>query len=63
MGNPLNSGAWLARKLDEFGVTMSPVTQSVGSFIRARTIRPATPSSPTSVPWARSASRVGDAED
>ena len=36
MGNPLNSVAWLARKLDEFGVSMEPghIVLS-GSFIRA----------------------------
>ena len=39
MGNPVNSVAWLARKLNEFGVQMHK-GQSVlsGSFIRARTI-------------------------
>ena len=41
MGNPLNSVAWLARKLHEFGVTMSAGHAVLsGSFIRARTIRP-----------------------
>ncbi|MXY04091.1 MAG: hypothetical protein F4Y66_14835 [Acidimicrobiales bacterium] len=41
MGNPINSVAWLARKLDEFGVTMSAGHSILsGSFIRARTIRP-----------------------
>ncbi len=40
MGNPVNSVAWLARKLYEFGVHMK-AGQSVlsGSFIRARTIK------------------------
>lgn len=39
MGNPVNSVAWLVRKLSEFGVRMK-AGQSVlsGSFIRARTI-------------------------
>ncbi len=36
MGNPLNSVAWLARKLHEFGVHMEPGhTVLSGSFIRA----------------------------
>ena len=36
MGNPINSVAWLARKLDEFGVHMEPGhTVLSGSFIRA----------------------------
>ncbi len=39
MGNPINSVAWLARKLHEFGVTMhAGHTVLSGSFIRARTI-------------------------
>lgn len=39
MGNPINSVAWLARKLHEFGVTMSPGhTVLSGSFIRAHRI-------------------------
>lgn len=39
MGNPVNSVAWLARKLDEFGVHMEAGhTILSGSFIRARTI-------------------------
>ncbi len=39
MGNPVNSVAWLARKLDEFGVTMQAGhTVLSGSFIRARSI-------------------------
>ena len=39
MGNPINSVAWLARKLHEFGVTMQAGhTVLSGSFIRARTI-------------------------
>lgn len=39
MGNPLNSMAWLARKLDEFGVTMQPGHSVLsGSFIRAHRI-------------------------
>ena len=39
MGNPINSVAWLARKLHEFGVTMQPGHSVLsGSFIRARTI-------------------------
>jgi 2-oxo-hept-3-ene-1,7-dioate hydratase len=37
MGNPVNSVAWLARKLNEFGVTMQPGHSVLsGSFIRAR---------------------------
>jgi 2-keto-4-pentenoate hydratase len=36
MGNPINSVAWLARKLDEFGVEMQPGHSVLsGSFIRA----------------------------
>lgn len=36
MGNPVNSVAWLARKLHEFGVTMEPGHSVLsGSFIRA----------------------------
>ena len=36
MGNPINSVAWLARKLDEFGVHMEAGhTILSGSFIRA----------------------------
>ncbi len=36
MGNPINSVAWLARKLHEFGVTMDPGHSVLsGSFIRA----------------------------
>ena len=39
MGNPLNSVAWLARKLHEFGVTMEAGhTVLSGSFIRAHPI-------------------------
>lgn len=39
MGNPINSVAWLARKLDEFGVHMEAGHAILsGSFIRARTI-------------------------
>lgn len=39
MGNPVNSVAWLARKLDEFGVHMEAGHAILsGSFIRARTI-------------------------
>ena len=39
MGNPINSVAWLARKLDEFGVTLQAGhTVLSGSFIRARSI-------------------------
>ena len=39
MGNPINAVAWLARKLDEFGVTMEAGHAILsGSFIRARTI-------------------------
>lgn len=39
MGNPINSVAWLARKLDEFGVHMEAGhTILSGSFIRARSI-------------------------
>ena len=39
MGNPVNSVAWLARKLDEFGVTMLAGHSILsGSFVRARTI-------------------------
>ena len=39
MGNPLNSVAWLARKLHEFGVEMEPGhTVLSGSFIRAHPI-------------------------
>lgn len=39
MGNPVNSVAWLARKLDEFGVSMQPgQTVLSGSFIRAHPI-------------------------
>ena len=39
MGNPVNSVAWLARKLHEFDVAL-PAGQTIlsGSFIRARTI-------------------------
>jgi 2-keto-4-pentenoate hydratase len=37
MGNPINSVAWLARKLNEFGVTMQAGHSILsGSFIRAR---------------------------
>jgi 2-oxo-hept-3-ene-1,7-dioate hydratase len=37
MGNPINSVAWLAGKLDEFGVTMKAGNTILsGSFIRAR---------------------------
>lgn len=41
MGNPVNSVAWLANKLHEFGVTIQPgdVIMS-GSFIRAMPIKP-----------------------
>ena len=36
MGNPINSVAWLARKLDEFGVAMEPGHAILsGSFIKA----------------------------
>jgi 2-keto-4-pentenoate hydratase len=39
MGNPINSVAWLARKLDEFGVTMQPGHSILsGSFIRAHPV-------------------------
>ena len=39
MVNPINSVAWLARKLDEFGVHLEAgQTVLSGSFIRARTI-------------------------
>jgi 2-oxo-hept-3-ene-1,7-dioate hydratase/2-keto-4-pentenoate hydratase len=39
MGNPINSVAWLARKLDEFGVVMEAGhTVLSGSFIRAHPI-------------------------
>ncbi len=39
MGNPINSVAWLARKLDEFGVTMQPGNSILsGSFIKAHPI-------------------------
>ena len=41
MGNPVNSVAWLARKLDEFGVTMEPGHSILsGSFIRAVPMAP-----------------------
>ncbi len=40
MGNPINSVAWLARKLDEFGVEMQAGhTILSGSFIRIHPIR------------------------
>ncbi|MCP3854644.1 MAG: 4-oxalocrotonate decarboxylase [Actinomycetia bacterium] len=40
MGNPVNSVAWLARKLDEFGVRMEAGhTVLSGSFIRAHPMR------------------------
>ncbi len=40
MGNPINSVAWLARKLHEFGVTMQAGhTVLSGSFIRAHPIQ------------------------
>ncbi|MCP3909399.1 MAG: 4-oxalocrotonate decarboxylase [Actinomycetia bacterium] len=40
MGNPVNSVAWLARKLDEFGVKMEAGhTVLSGSFIRAHPMR------------------------
>jgi 2-keto-4-pentenoate hydratase len=39
MGNPINAVAWLARKLDEFGVTMEAGhTILSGSFIKAHPI-------------------------
>jgi len=39
MGNPINSMAWLARKLHEFGVVMQPGHSILsGSFIRAHRI-------------------------
>ncbi len=39
MGNPINAVAWLARKLDEFGVTMQAGHSVLsGSFIRAHKI-------------------------
>ena len=39
MGNPINSVAWLARKLDEFGVEMKAGHSILsGSFVRARSI-------------------------
>ncbi len=39
MGNPINSVAWLARKLDEFGVTMQAGHSILsGSFIRIHPI-------------------------
>jgi len=41
MGNPVNSVAWLARKLDEFGVIMEPGHSILsGSFIRAVPMAP-----------------------
>ena len=40
MGNPINSVAWLARKLHEFGVQMQPGhTILSGSFIRIHPIK------------------------
>lgn len=40
MGNPINSVAWLARKLDEFGVSMEAGHAVLsGSFIRAHPVR------------------------
>lgn len=40
MGNPVNAVAWLARKLDSFGVKMQPGHSILsGSFIAARSIK------------------------
>lgn len=40
MGNPINSMAWLARKLHEFGVVMQPGHSILsGSFIKAHPIK------------------------
>ena len=40
MGNPINSVAWLARKLHEFDVVMQPGHSVLsGSFIKAHPIR------------------------
>ena len=40
MGNPINSMAWLARKLHEFGVVMQPGHSILsGSFIKAHRIK------------------------